>query len=110
MPERRFYTWRQPPRIHDRAYAHPGTTAISLTALIVGGGLIKPMQTRWESYLVKAEEELPKVKAEAANTPSVREQAKQAKDKLDDSSQTSGEGTRVDDQRAGSPGSSTYKP
>jgi hypothetical protein len=76
----------------------------------VGGGLIKPMQTRWESYLVKAEEELPKVKAEAANTPSVREQAKQAKDKLDDSAQTSGEGTRVDDQRAGSPGSSTYKP
>lgn len=40
MPERRFYTWRQPPRIHDRAYARPGTTAISASALLVGTGLI----------------------------------------------------------------------
>lgn len=40
MPERRFYAWRQPRRIHDRAYAHPGTTAISAAALIVGVGLI----------------------------------------------------------------------
>lgn len=40
MPERRFYTWRQPPLIHDRAYAHPGTSAISASALIVGVGLI----------------------------------------------------------------------
>lgn len=40
MPERRFYTWRQPPQIHDRAYAHPGTTAISASALLVGLGLI----------------------------------------------------------------------
>lgn len=40
MPERRFYTWRQPPQIHDRAYAHPGTTAVSFSALIVGVGLI----------------------------------------------------------------------
>jgi len=35
----------------------------------VGGGLIKPMQTRWESYLVKAEQEAPKVKEQAANAP-----------------------------------------
>ena len=40
MPERRFYTWRQPLRIHDRAYAHPGTTATSACAPIVGGGLV----------------------------------------------------------------------
>ncbi len=44
----------------------------------VGGGLIKPMQTRWESYLVKAEQEAPKVKEQAANAPSPREQAAQA--------------------------------
>jgi hypothetical protein len=41
----------------------------------VGGGLIKPMQTRWESYLVKAEQEAPKVKEQAAQAPSAREQA-----------------------------------
>jgi len=45
----------------------------------VGGGLIKPMQHRWEGYLTKAEEEAPKIKQEAANAPSVKEQAKQAK-------------------------------
>ncbi|WP_199180912.1 hypothetical protein [Cryobacterium sp. M23] len=40
-----------------------------------GGGLIKPMQARWESYLVKAEEEAPKMK----------EQAEQAKNKMQNS-------------------------
>ncbi|MDO5676500.1 MAG: hypothetical protein Q4G35_03215 [Propionibacteriaceae bacterium] len=40
MPERRFYAWHQPPRFRDRAYAHPGTTAISAAGLIVGAGLI----------------------------------------------------------------------
>ena len=47
----------------------------------VGGGLIKPMQTRWESYLSTAEAESPKVKEHAANAPSVKEQAQQAKEK-----------------------------
>ena len=46
----------------------------------VGGGLIKPMQQRWEGYLTKAEEEAPRIKQEAANAPSVRDQARQAKD------------------------------
>lgn len=31
----------------------------------VGGGLIRPMQSRWESYLSRAEEEAPKIKAQA---------------------------------------------
>jgi hypothetical protein len=44
----------------------------------VGGGLIRPMQQRWEGYLSAAEREAPRVKAEAANTPSVREQAQDA--------------------------------
>ena len=69
----------------------------------VGGGLIKPMQARWESYLVKAEQELPHVKAEAENTPSVRAQAEQARQRLDASAEP--EATRVYDQRAeGRPG------
>ena len=47
----------------------------------VGGGLIKPMQQRWEGYLSKAEEEAPKMKESAKNAPSVKEQAKQAADR-----------------------------
>jgi len=44
----------------------------------VGGGLIKPMQARWEQYLTKAEQEAPKIKQQAANAPSVKDQAKHA--------------------------------
>ncbi|WP_434966325.1 mechanosensitive ion channel family protein [Janibacter indicus] len=47
----------------------------------VGGGLIKPMQARWESYLGTMESETQNVKAEAAKAPSVKAQAKQAKNK-----------------------------
>jgi len=48
----------------------------------VGGGLVRPMQQRWEGYLSKAEEEAPRIKQHAANAPSVTEQARQAKDRL----------------------------
>ncbi|MDQ3615779.1 MAG: hypothetical protein M3393_03980 [Actinomycetota bacterium] len=44
-----------------------------------GGGLIKPMQARWENYLTKAEDEAPKMKEQAKNAPSVTEQAQQKK-------------------------------
>ncbi|MHA7294371.1 mechanosensitive ion channel family protein [Arthrobacter sp. HLT1-21] len=46
-----------------------------------GGGLIKPMSQRWETYLTKAEEEAPKIKEQAQNAPSVKEQAQQTKAK-----------------------------
>lgn len=49
----------------------------------VGGGLIKPMSQRWETYLTKAEEEAPRIKAEAQNAPSVKEQAQQVKAKAE---------------------------
>ena len=51
----------------------------------VGGGLIKPMQTRWEGYLTKAEDEAPKMKEQAKNAPSIKEQAQQAKARHTDS-------------------------
>ncbi len=63
------------------------TTPILITVLAIiagviivgaGGGLIKPMQARWESMLTKAEEEAPKMKAEAQGSPSVTDQAKNA--------------------------------
>ena len=48
----------------------------------VGGGLIRPMQSRWESYLTKAEAEAPRIRAEAGNAPSVKEQVQAKKDEF----------------------------
>jgi len=45
-----------------------------------GGGLIKPMQHRWEHYLTKAEDEAPRIKQHAASAPSVQEQARQKRE------------------------------
>jgi hypothetical protein len=57
--------------------------AIIAGVIIVGagGGLIKPMQARWEAMLTKAEEEAPKIQQHAQNAPSVQQQAKQAQQK-----------------------------
>ena len=44
----------------------------------VGGGLIRPMQQRWEGYLTTAEREAPRIKAHAESAPSVRDQARSA--------------------------------
>lgn len=44
----------------------------------VGGGLIKPMQQRWEGYLLTAEAEAPKIKQQTAAAPGAREQVTQA--------------------------------
>lgn len=41
-----------------------------------GGGLIKPMQQRWESYLSRLEAEAPNAKAEVERAPSATEQAR----------------------------------
>ncbi|MEO7628702.1 MAG: hypothetical protein ABIS91_20750 [Nocardioides sp.] len=57
-------------------------TVAGVIVVGVGGGLVRPMQQRWEGYLTKAEAEAPKIKEHAASAPSVKEQAKQAKDKL----------------------------
>jgi hypothetical protein len=50
----------------------------------VGGGLIKPMASRWEGYLSKAESEAPRIKEHAANAPSVTEQAQKARNQAQD--------------------------
>ncbi|MBO0983621.1 hypothetical protein IOC53_07130 [Rathayibacter sp. SD072] len=54
--------------------------AIIAGVIIVGagGGLIKPMQQRWEAILTKAEAEAPKIQQEAKKAPSVTEQASRA--------------------------------
>jgi MFS family permease len=53
--------------------------AIIAGVIIVGagGGLIKPMQQRWEAMLTKAEQEAPKIKQEAQNAPTAGEQTQQ---------------------------------
>ncbi|GAA2017873.1 hypothetical protein JL107_14365 [Nakamurella flavida] len=65
------------------------TTPILITILAIvggvivvgaGGGLIKPMQQRWETLLSKAEEEAPNFKQQAQSGPSAKEVAAQAKD------------------------------
>lgn len=49
----------------------------------VGGGLVKPMQHRWERYLTKAEAEAPRIKEEAAGAPSASEQARMTGERPD---------------------------
>ena len=44
----------------------------------VGGGLIRPMQSRWEGWLNKAELESGRIREEIRNAPSPRDQAQQA--------------------------------
>ncbi len=63
------------------------TTPILITVLAIiagviivgaGGGLIKPMQARWESMLTKAEAEAPKIQQQVQSAPSIADQAKAA--------------------------------
>ncbi len=65
----------------------------------VGGGLIQPMQKRWEGYLMTMAHESQNIKEEAENAPSVKQQAKQAKAKAETSSSSQSTGGAT----AGSP-------
>ena len=73
-------------------------TIAGILVVGVGGGLIKPMQSRWEGYLTKAEEEAPKIKREAQDAPSVTDQARNAKDEALGGTASAGPSTRVYDQ------------
>ncbi len=80
----------------------------TLSGVIVvgaGGGLIKPMQHRWEQYLTKAEDEAPRVKEHARQAPSPTEQARQKKDQAQAQSRAGQAGTGSDPFVG--PGSST---
>ena len=62
-----------------------------------GGGLIKPVQQRWEGYLSTAEAEAPKAKDQAEQAPSVKDQAQQAKNQAQPGGgQHDGEARRLD--------------
>jgi hypothetical protein len=80
----------------------------------VGGGLIKPMQQRWEGYLSKAEQEAPRIKREAANAPSIKTQADQARGRVSGSTGSgstgaTSAGSTYGGQDVGSPGSMTTR-
>lgn len=73
------------------------TTPVLITVLAIiagviivgaGGGLIRPMQARWEQWLSKAEAEAPRVKAEASGAPSVDEQVQAAKARVQSNAAT----------------------
>lgn len=49
----------------------------------VGGGLIKPMQSRWEGYLHTASAEADTIRQQVRQAPSAKEQARSAKNELD---------------------------
>ena len=84
------------------------TTPILITVLAIiggviiigaGGGLIKPMQARWETILNKAAEEAPKVKQTADNAPSIAEQAEAAKNRVQSAASTSANNTSATQTR-----------
>jgi hypothetical protein len=60
-------------------------TVLAIVAGVIivgaGGGLIKPMQQRWETMLNRATEEAGNVRQQAASAPSIGEQAQQARAK-----------------------------
>ena len=64
-----------------------------------GGGLIKPMQHRWESYLTKAEDEAPRIREHASSAPSVRDQAQHAADRAQQSGEPATTQTAVGNER-----------
>ena len=63
-------------------------TIAGILVVGVGGGLVRPMQSRWETYLTKAEAEAPRIRQEAANAPSVAEQVQAKRDELQASAGT----------------------
>jgi len=60
-----------------------------------GGGLIRPMQARWEQYLTKAEAEAPKIKQHANSAPSPKEIAAQAAARVQQATRADGGSTRA---------------
>ena len=79
-----------------------------------GGGLIRPMQSRWENWLNTAERETENVKAHVRQSPGLRQQAGQLKDDYQGAYDAAGNGSsaatyadRPVDLRAGDPSAET---
>ena len=64
--------------------------AVGVIVIAVGGGGIKTMSTRWEAVAQKYDEEKPRIAQAARNAPSLKDQAKQAKNAAAQATQNSG--------------------
>ena len=53
---------------------------LGVAVVAVGGGGIKPMSQRWDAAASKYDQEKPRIAEAARNAPSVKDQARQAKD------------------------------
>ncbi|MCU1536517.1 MAG: hypothetical protein JWP82_868 [Humibacillus sp.] len=60
----------------------------------VGGGLVKPMQSRWETYLDTLSQETGRVREQVRQAPSVADQAREAKERFATSSSQSGQSSQ----------------
>ncbi|MGL4177005.1 MAG: mechanosensitive ion channel family protein [Dermatophilaceae bacterium] len=52
-------------------------TVAGILVVGVGGGLVRPMQGRWEQYLSRAEQEVPRMREATAQSPSATTQVQQ---------------------------------
>ncbi|MBA3232416.1 MAG: hypothetical protein H0T17_00470, partial [Propionibacteriales bacterium] len=57
-------------------------TVAGILVVGVGGGLIRPMQTRWDGWLAAAEQESGRVREHVRNAPGAKEQAQQASQQM----------------------------
>ncbi|MCU1689321.1 MAG: rane protein of unknown function [Pseudonocardiales bacterium] len=61
---------------------------VGVVIVAVGGGGIRTMSTRWEAVAAKYDEEKPRIADAARNSPSVKQQAQQAKQHADSSARS----------------------
>ena len=72
-------------------------TVAGILIVGVGGGLVRPMQSRWEQYLETMSHETDRIKAQVLQAPSVRDQAQMAKARYDAAGQDDLEARAADD-------------
>jgi len=72
-------------------------TVAGILIVGVGGGLVRPMQSRWEQYLETMSRETGRIKAQVQQAPSVGEQAKAAKARYERAGQDDLEARAADD-------------
>ena len=85
-------------------------TIAGILIIGVGGGLVRPMASRWEKYLSRAEEEAPKVRESAQNAPALREQARQARERYSNQGQGQGQGQPQGQGQGGNEGQGQGEP
>lgn len=76
----------------------------------VGGGLVKPMQKRWDGYLDTMAQETQNIRVEAAKAPSVKEQAQQARNQAQSATGSGPQQARPQGATAGPQGGPGYGP